>query len=110
MSELAVDSVPVAVAERQGAETKVAVATQRQLIWWRFRKHKLALISAAIVGLFYAVALFADTIASTEPFDTQATRGYVPPQPIRWFDAEGHFHPRVFALKGKRDPRTFKLS
>src|SRR5262249_28551705 len=45
------------------AETRVAVATQRQLIWWRFRKHKLAVISAVIVGLFYLVALFADGIA-----------------------------------------------
>jgi len=92
------------------AETKVAVATQRQLIWWRFRKHKLALVSAAVVGLFYFVALFADTIASTEPFDSQAARGYVPPQAIHWLDADGHFHPQVFALKGKRDPRSFKLA
>ena len=68
------------------------------------------MVSAIVVGLFYFVALFADTIASTEPFDTQASRGYVPPQPIHWFDARGHFHPQVFALKGKRDPRTFKLS
>ena len=28
------------------AESRVAVATQRQLIWWRFRKHKLAVVSA----------------------------------------------------------------
>ena len=91
-------------------ENRVAVATQRQLIWWRFRKHRLALISAAVIGLFYAVSLFADTIACSDPFDSQAARGYVPPQPILWFDAKGHFHPQVFALKGKRDPRTFKLS
>jgi peptide/nickel transport system permease protein len=110
MSELTVENVASSGVERQSAENKVAVATQRQLIWWRFRKHKLALISAAIVVLFYVVALFADTIASTEPFDTQATRGYVPPQPIHWFDTDGHFHPQVFALAGKRDPRTFKLS
>src|SRR5689334_12065911 len=64
------------------AESRVAVATQRQLIWWRFRRHKLALVSAVIVALFYLVALFADTIAYTEPFDTQATRSYIPPQPI----------------------------
>ena len=91
-------------------ESRVAVASQRQLIWWRFRKHKLALLSAAIVAVFYTVALFADTVACTEPFDTKATRGYVPPQPIHWFDASGSFRPHVYALKGKRDPRTFKLS
>ena len=44
------------------------------------------------------------------PFDTQASRSYIPPQPIHWFDADGHFHPHVYALKGKRDLRTFKLT
>jgi peptide/nickel transport system permease protein len=92
------------------AETSVAVATQRQLIWWRFRRHRVALASAVIVAAFYLVAMFADTIAYTEPFDTQASRSYIPPQPIHWFDADSHFHPQVYALKGKRDPRTFKLS
>jgi peptide/nickel transport system permease protein len=91
-------------------ENRVAVATQRQLIWWRFKRHKLALASAVVVVLFYFVALFADTIAYTEPFDTQAARSYIPPQPIHWFDADGHFRPSVHPLTGKRDPRTFKLS
>src|SRR5690242_21113417 len=92
------------------AEARVAVATQRQLIWWRFRKHRLAVISAVIVGLFYLIALFADTIAYAPPFDTQASRSYIPPQPIHWFTADGHFQPHVYALKGKRDMRTFKLT
>jgi peptide/nickel transport system permease protein len=92
------------------AENRVAVATQRQLIWWRFRKHKVAMASAVIVVAFYVVALFADTIAYTDPFDTLATRSYIPPQPIHWFNPDGAFDPHVFALKGKRDLRTFKLS
>jgi len=92
------------------AETRVAVATQRQLIWWRFRKHRLAVVSAVIVLAFYLGAAFADVIAYSEPFDTLAARSYIPPQPIHWFDADGHFHPQVYAMKGKRDPRTFKLS
>ncbi len=92
------------------AETRVAVATQRQLIWWRFKKHRLAAVSALIVLAFYVVTAFADTIAYSQPFDTLAARSYIPPQPIHWFDAGGKFHPQVYALKGKRDPRTFKLS
>ncbi len=92
------------------AETRVAVATQRQLIWWRFRKHKLAVVSAIIVALFYLVAIFANFIAYAPAFDTQSGRSYIPPQPIHWFDANGHFHPQVYALKGKRDMRTFKLT
>ncbi|HEY0424597.1 MAG TPA: ABC transporter permease [Rhodopila sp.] len=92
------------------AEVRVAVATQRQLIWWRFRKHKLAVASAGVVLAFYLIAVFADFIAYSGPFDTLAARSYIPPQPIHWLDADGHFHPQVYALKGKRDPRTFKLS
>ena len=108
MSATALDAAtPPLVTE---AEARVAVATQRQLIWWRFRKHKLAVVSGIIVLVFYAVAAFADFIAYAEPFDTEASRSYIPPQPIHWFDAQGHFHPQVYALKGRRDLRTFKLS
>jgi peptide/nickel transport system permease protein len=103
----AISEAPPLITE---AETRVAVATQRQLVWWRFRKHKLALVSAMIVGLFYLIALFADVLAYSPPFNTEAGRSYIPPQPIHWFDANGRFHPQVYALKGKRDLRTFKLT
>ncbi|HEY6430586.1 MAG TPA: ABC transporter permease [Acetobacteraceae bacterium] len=91
------------------AESRIAVATQRQLIWWRFRRHKLAVISAVVVIAFYLVAIFADPLAVSPPWDTNASRGYIPPQAIHWFD-NGSFHPYVYGLKGKRDLRTFKLS
>ena len=56
-----------------------------------------------IVALFYLVALFADSIAYTDPFDTQATRSYIPPQPIHWFDADGRLPaPRLRAERQAR--------
>jgi peptide/nickel transport system permease protein len=90
------------------AEEKIAAATQLQLTWWRFRKHKLAVASGILVILFYIGALFADFLAVTEPHATDAARSYIPPQEIHWFD-DGAFRPHVYALKGKRDMRTFKL-
>ena len=42
------------------AEERVSVASQWQLMWWRFRKHKLAMVGAAVVILFYVAVLFAD--------------------------------------------------
>ena len=92
------------------AENKVAVATQRQLIWWRFRRHKLAMVSGVIVVLFYLVAIFADFLAYAAPFETQASRSYIPPQGIHFFTPEGSLEPYVYAMKGKRDPKTFKLA
>jgi peptide/nickel transport system permease protein len=89
------------------AADRISVATQWQLMWWRFRKHKLAMISAVIIFAFYTVALFADFFAYSDPFTSTAELSLLPPQPIRWFD-NGTFRPHVYAVEGKRDPRTFK--
>ena len=91
------------------AEEKFAAATQLQLTWWRFKKHRLAVVSGIVIILFYLAALFADFLAVTNPHATDAARSYIPPQSIHWFD-NGSFRPHVYALKGQRDMRTFKLS
>ena len=89
------------------AEERVSVASQSQLMWWRFRKHKLAMLAAVVVGLFYAAVLLADFLAYADPEASDAQRGLIAPQPIHWFD-EGRFAPYVNPLVGKRDPLTFK--
>ena len=33
------------------AEDRVSVASNWRLVWWRFRKHRLALVSALCAGL-----------------------------------------------------------
>jgi peptide/nickel transport system permease protein len=89
------------------AEDKIAVATQWQLMWWRFRKHRLAAVGTIVLILFYVVALFADFFAYVDPLESEAQRSLMTPQPIHWFD-EGSFKPYVYPLKGTRDPLTFK--
>jgi peptide/nickel transport system permease protein len=104
-------STTLLAAEELGAvaaEDKVAVASQLQLTWWRFRRHRLAVWSGVIVALFYLVATFADFLATIDPHDTDAKRSFIPPQAIHWFD-NGRFAPHVYGLKGVRDPRTFKV-
>src|SRR5215212_12207175 len=86
---------------------RVSVATQWQLMWWRFRKHRLALVAAVVVFLFYLVVLFAEFFAYSNPMVSDETRSLLPPQPIHWMD-EGSFRPHVYGLTGKRDPKTFK--
>jgi peptide/nickel transport system permease protein len=89
------------------AEERVSVATQWQLMWWRFRKHKLALISAAVVFFMYASAAGADFVAYSDPLASDAQRGLIAPQPLYVFD-NGKFAPYVQGLVGQRDPQTFK--
>jgi peptide/nickel transport system permease protein len=89
------------------AEDRIAVATQWQLIWWRFRKHKLAIGGTIVLVAFYLVALFADFFAYVDPTESEAQRSLMAPQPIHWID-DGRFKPFVYGLKGTRDPLTFK--
>ena len=62
------------------AEDRIAVATQWQLIWWRFRKHKLAVASALVVAGFYLVVLGADFLAYADPDASEAQRSLMPPR------------------------------
>jgi len=47
-------------------ERRLEVATQWQLMWWKFRKHKLAMFSAGIIFMYYFVAIFAEFFAPWE--------------------------------------------
>lgn len=100
-------ALPPAV-EAPVADDRLAHASHLQLTWWRFRRHKLAVVSLIVVALFYLVALLGDFLAVNDPHATDARRGFVPPSTIRLFD-EGAFRPHVLGLKGTRDLRTFKL-
>jgi peptide/nickel transport system permease protein len=89
------------------AEERISVATQWQLMWWRFKKHRLAMGSTVVVLLFYLVVVFAHFLAYSNPLASEAQRSLLPPQRIHWFD-EGRFSPHVYGLTGMRDPNTFK--
>ena len=89
------------------AAQRIFVATQWQLMWWRFRKHKLAMLAAIIIILFYTGVVFADFLAYADPHKSEAQRSLLSPQPIHWYDGDD-FRPHVFGLSGKRDPTTFK--
>lgn len=64
--------------EGEGAE--VLVASQWRLVWWRFRRHRLALISLGVVLLIYLVAVFAEFVAPAGKDTTHGAYSYVPPQ------------------------------
>jgi peptide/nickel transport system permease protein len=88
-------------------ESRVSVASQRQLIWWRFTKHKLAVISAILLIILYLTTTFAEFFATAHPLESEAFRGLMPPQPIHFFD-EGKLSPHVCAMIGTRDTYTYK--
>jgi peptide/nickel transport system permease protein len=89
------------------AEERVSVASQWQLMWWRFRRHRLAMVGSAVVLGFYLAVVFADFLAYADPLASEAQRSLLPPQRIQWFDG-GRWAPHVYGLAGRRDPVTLK--
>ena len=61
---------------------RVAVAGQWQLMLWRFRRHRLAMVSLVVVLLPYLVAIFAEFLAPYGPEVTRPQYTYAPPQGI----------------------------
>jgi peptide/nickel transport system permease protein len=84
-------------------EAKVFVAPQWKLVWWKFRKHKVALFCGVIIILIYLIALFADFLAPFDPTLTNSNYLYVPPQLIHFFNAQGQFGGYVYEYTSKVD-------
>jgi peptide/nickel transport system permease protein len=85
-----------------------AKAGQWRLMWWRFRKHKLALASLIVVVLIYLVALFAEFLSPSSPERFSQRHAFAPPQAIHLFhrDASGArvFLPHVKDYAQRVDP------
>ena len=91
-------------------EERIYVASQWQLMWWRFRKHRLAVASAIVIILLYIVAMFCEFLAPYDPSERDAAYVHTPPQTLH-FVGEGGFtlRPFVYNIEGKRDPETFRM-
>src|SRR5258705_1026640 len=86
-------------------------ASQFQLMWWKFKKHRLALIGTALLGLFVFVAAFAEFLSPYAPAVRTPNYLFGRPQVLHFVDAEGKFHlrPFTYALTAAMDPKTFLL-
>lgn len=91
------------------AGSAVYVAPAWKMTWWRFRRHKLAVICLWVLGLVSLIALMPEFFATQDPFATSARRAYIPPQTLRVIhDGRPHW-PFVYGVEGQRDPRTLRM-
>jgi peptide/nickel transport system permease protein len=84
-------------------------AGQWQLVWWKFRRHKLAQIAMVVLGIFYIIAVFAEFISPHDPQKRFKDFTAMSPTKVHLSDAQGNFHlPFVYALQRERDPVTLR--
>lgn len=92
-------------------EEKLLVASQWQLIRWKFARHRVAVFSLIVLIIFYLSAIFAEFVAPYDPAHYDADLTLAPPQSLHFFD-NGHFQwrPFVYGVSSEYDLNTFKTT
>ena len=113
-----ISEVPVAGAARVGRaggagverDERYYLASQWQLMWRKFRRHRLAIVGGATVLLFYAAAICAGFLAPYDPQQRLAKLKDHPPMRLRLVDADGRLHlrPFVYRIDTSQDPDTWE--
>lgn len=89
-------------------EAKIYVAPQWKLVWWKFRKHKLALISGILVALVYLVALLVEFLAPFPSDQINSQYLYAPPQKLHFIDREGKWGLHIYGYTSEIEPEALR--
>ena len=99
---------PVAGSETPADEERVFFASQRQLVWRKFRRHKLAVAAIVVLGSLYFVSIFAEFFTPYPALYRFKEFGETPPTRIRVVSpTRGLTRPFVFATARELDKATF---
>ena len=90
--------------------TRLAVASQWQLVWWAFKRHRLAMVGLFVTVILYVIAIVPGFFAVNDPSQQNTRAAFHPPQALHFIDTseEGgwsirpYIHPYVLT----RDPQT----
>jgi peptide/nickel transport system permease protein len=100
------DVVPAAAKPQRNEGEKIFVASQWQLMWWKFSAHKVGLISLIVLVIIHLAALFAPFITPADPWKTSKFV-YAPPMGVHLFHDGQLRAPFVYGLKQVVDPVLF---
>ncbi len=90
-------------------EERIYYATQWQLMWWSYKKNRLAFVGMFVLGIMYLAALLSGVLAPYEPTKRFGGFEMAPPTRIHIFDEDGKLHrPFIYKFKAKVDMKTLR--
>ncbi|MGE0736282.1 MAG: ABC transporter permease [Alphaproteobacteria bacterium] len=99
---------PHSVDQMTAGQEKYFLASQWKLMWWKLKKHKIAVISGVILLVMYLSILVSEVLAPYNQNMRHTDYIYAPPQSINLFH-EGRFvGPFVYGLDYKLNMETLK--
>ncbi|WP_419913410.1 ABC transporter permease [Hoeflea sp.] len=99
---------PLAAEKLTPEQEKYYFASQRQLIWWKFKRHRLAVYSAVFLLFCYFVITFAEFFAPYDLAHRHVDHIYAPPQAVHFFEDGKFVGPRVYQRVRTLDLNTMK--
>lgn len=108
--ELAQETVLPGATRKESKEAlKYYSASQWQLVWWRFRRHRLALTGGLVLLTIMLLGIFAEPLAPYSGVTRNNDYLLGPPQQPLFWDAAGFsLRPFVHGVKTERDPETLR--
>jgi len=89
-------------------EEKFYLASQWQLMWWKFRRHKLAIVGGVILIALYTLAIFCEFFSPYTPLTRFEGYQDVPPTKIHFFENGRLQYPFIYKLKKELNLQTFQ--
>ena len=99
---------PLSVEQLTPAQEKFYLASQWQMMWWRFRRHRLAVISGAVLILLYGTILISEFLAPYNLHTRNIDFIYAPPQTIHFFQDGKFVGPYVEGFNYQLDLNNLK--
>jgi len=91
---------------------RIDYATHWQLMLWKFRKNRMAMIAVGVLSIFLIISLFAEFIAPYKSGTRNINYLQGPPIKVHLLDDKGNFHfqPFIYKMIKNRDPVTYRVS
>ena len=89
-------------------EEEVYLASQWKLMWWKFRKHKLAMGSVVVILLIYLLGIFAEFFSPYNLLERHAEYAYANPTRVRIFHEGRLQRPFVYGVDQQIDMETLR--
>lgn len=99
---------PKSVEAMTEEQARVYQASQLKLMWWKFRRHKVALWSGYFLVALYAMILICEFLAPYDLHTRNVDHIYEPPQQVRLFHDGSFVGPFVYGRTMTLDMATLK--
>jgi len=102
-------AAPIPARKKLKTVQRLDLATSRQLMWYKFRRHRLAMVGTAIIMAFMVISLIPEFLSTTTPQKRDPAYSSGAPTGIHIFDENWVPHlPFIYGRSIARDPVTLR--